>query len=316
MTLGPTQGRDTADYVILVVVEPAAADVRLQLDRILASEGFVNADRMARFLRYIVDRALAGEGDQIKEYVVGVEVFGRSADYDPRVDSLVRVEARRLRTKLDEYYAGPGRDDPIVIALRRGTYVPQFHARDAHVAAGAASMATPRATRAWRRPSILFVVVAAMLLVTVLAGLRSAVRTETARSTPAISIVVLPLAEYSPAREDEAFAAKLTDGITSELASAGSLSVVSHATALQLANRQQRTINEIAKTLDVDVVVEGRVARTDGRVNVDIRLVNARTDRKFWVRQFSGEARDSRTLERQIAAAVVPAALTVGTATR
>ena len=297
-------------------MEPAAADVRLQLDRILASEGFANADRMARFLRYVVDRALAGEGDQIKEYVVGVEVFGRSADYDPRVDSLVRVEARRLRTKLDEYYAGPGRDDPIVIELRRGTYVPQFHARDAHVAAGAASMATPRATRAWRRPSILFVVVAAVLLVTVLAGLRSAVRTETARSMPAISIVVLPLAEYSPAREDEAFAAKLTDGITSELARAGSLSVVSHTTALQLANGEHRTIREIASALDVDIVMEGRVARTDGRVNVDIRLVNARTDRKFWVRQFSGEVRDSRTLERQIAAAIVPAALTVGSATR
>jgi TolB-like protein len=297
-------------------VEPAAADVRRQLDRILASEGFVNADRMAGFLRYIVDRALAGEGDQIKEYVVGVEVFGRSADYDPRVDSLVRVEARRLRTKLDEYYAGPGRDDPVVIELRRGTYVPQFQNRDARVAAGAPSVERSLPTRVWRQPSFVLVAAAAGLLVTVLAGLRGAVWTETGRSAPAVSIVVLPLAEYSPAPEDEAFAAKLTDGITSELARAGGLSVISHTTAMQLANGEHRTIREIGSALDIDVVMEGRVARTDGRVNVDIRLVNARTDRKFWVRQFSGEARNSRTLEQQIATAIVPAALTVESATR
>ena len=89
---------------------PASPDeIRLQLDRMLTSATFSSADRMSGFLRYIVERTLAGEGDQIKEYVIGVAVFGRGEEYDPRLDSIVRVEARRLRTKLDEYYAADGR---------------------------------------------------------------------------------------------------------------------------------------------------------------------------------------------------------------
>ena len=107
-------------------MEPSADEIRLQLDRLLASDGFANADRMSGFLRYIVERAIAGESDQLKEYVIGVAVFGRDEQYDPRLDSIVRVEARRLRTKLDEYYAGDGRHDPIVIGMRRGSYVPDF----------------------------------------------------------------------------------------------------------------------------------------------------------------------------------------------
>ena len=77
-------------------MDPSADEIRLQLDRVLASGVFANADRMSGFLRYVVDRALAGEGDQVKEYVVGVAVFERTEAYDPRLDSIVRVEARRL----------------------------------------------------------------------------------------------------------------------------------------------------------------------------------------------------------------------------
>ena len=100
---------------------PTEADaVRAQLDRILASPGFVNADRLSRFLRFVVERTLEGEGDQLKEYRLGTEVFDRPADYDPRLDSIVRVEARRLRSKLAEYYDGPGRTDPLSIRAAAG----------------------------------------------------------------------------------------------------------------------------------------------------------------------------------------------------
>ena len=88
-------------------MEPTADQVRDQLDRILASEAFANADRLSRFLRYIVERTLAGEGDRLKEYAVGVGVFERNEQYDPRVDSIVRVEAGRLRAKIDEYLPNP-----------------------------------------------------------------------------------------------------------------------------------------------------------------------------------------------------------------
>jgi hypothetical protein len=109
-------------------VEPTGAEVRSQLGRLLASEGFANAERISRFLRFVVERTLDGEGDQLKEYRLGTEVFDRPSDYDPRLDSIVRVEARRLRAKLAEYYAGPGQGDPVLIGVDKGSYAARFDA--------------------------------------------------------------------------------------------------------------------------------------------------------------------------------------------
>src|SRR5665213_1538221 len=68
---------------------------------------------------------------RLKEYLIGLEVFNRQESFDPRVDSIVRVEARRLRAKLDEYYQTEGRDDEILIELRKGSYIPLFEYRRA-----------------------------------------------------------------------------------------------------------------------------------------------------------------------------------------
>ena len=104
----------------------SADEVRDQLDRILASRGFVHAERMSLFLRYVVAETLAGRGDRLKEYSIAVEVFGRDNDFDPQTSSVVRVEASRLRAKLEEYYHKAGANDPIVIELPRGRYAPDF----------------------------------------------------------------------------------------------------------------------------------------------------------------------------------------------
>src|SRR3954447_11837243 len=100
--------------------------VRAELDRILQSAGFAHSERMARFLRCVVERAVAGRGEEVKEYLLGVEVFDRKSDYDPRVDPIVRVEARRLRAKLQDYYDHNGKDSKVQIELPKGAYVPCF----------------------------------------------------------------------------------------------------------------------------------------------------------------------------------------------
>ena len=102
------------------------AVVENQLTRVLASKGFAHSARMARFLRFTVERALEGAADQLKEYVLGIEVFDRKSSYDPRVDPIVRVEARRLRSKLKNYYANEGLTDHVIIEFPTGTYAPQF----------------------------------------------------------------------------------------------------------------------------------------------------------------------------------------------
>lgn len=100
--------------------------VRRQLERILSGTTFAGAGRMRRFLSFVVEETLAGRAERIKEYAIGLEVFDRPPAFDPRADPLVRVEARRLRAKLDSYYEREGRSDPIRIVLPKGGYVPRF----------------------------------------------------------------------------------------------------------------------------------------------------------------------------------------------
>ena len=103
--------------------------IRGQLEKILAHGLFVRSERMGRFLRLAIERTLAGRTSELKEYLLGVEVFDRKTSYDPRVDPIVRVEARRLRSKLQAYYEGDGRNDPIIFEFAAGSYVPRIHSR-------------------------------------------------------------------------------------------------------------------------------------------------------------------------------------------
>ena len=100
--------------------------VREQLARILNSETFAKAESLRRLLDYLVARGLAGNASGLKEYVVGVEVFDRGEHFDPTLDTIVRVQARRLREKLRHYYASEGRRDPVYIELPKGRYAALF----------------------------------------------------------------------------------------------------------------------------------------------------------------------------------------------
>jgi TolB-like protein/tetratricopeptide (TPR) repeat protein len=100
--------------------------VRRQLEKILCHDLFARSGRMCRFLRFAVEREIEGRGAELKEYLIGVEVFDRKPSYDPRVDPIVRVEARRLRAKLRQYYEGDGARDDLVIEFATGGYAPRF----------------------------------------------------------------------------------------------------------------------------------------------------------------------------------------------
>lgn len=104
--------------------------VLAQLERVLASATFRQAERSAGLLRYLVERGLRDSGDRVKEYTVGVEALGRAKGFDPRTDPIVRAEVSRLRGRLERYYSGEGVADPLIIELPKGTYAPRFLARD------------------------------------------------------------------------------------------------------------------------------------------------------------------------------------------
>jgi hypothetical protein len=100
-----------------------------ELERIVASPRFSRSERLCRFLRFSVDSTLRGDTDRVKEFVVGAEVFGRGSSFDPRVDPVVRVEARRLRSRLKEWYEREGRNSRVIIELPAGSYSAVFRQR-------------------------------------------------------------------------------------------------------------------------------------------------------------------------------------------
>ena len=110
--------------------ESSSQAARQQLDRILGSRTFQPVERLKRFLTFVVTETLDGRGDQLKEYVIAVQVFGKEESFDPRTDPLVRVQARRLRARLERYYRDEGGHDELMLELPKGGYTPTFKPRD------------------------------------------------------------------------------------------------------------------------------------------------------------------------------------------
>ena len=125
-------------------VAPDVAEAALE--RVLTSRTFAGTPVLQRLLRHLVRSAMRGEPPgATKEYVLGVEVFNRDSTFDPRTDTIVRAHARRLRTRLNEYYQTEGRDDPVRIDLPKGSYVAIFRERDACVCGESQSAVHPTA---------------------------------------------------------------------------------------------------------------------------------------------------------------------------
>ena len=99
---------------------------RGQVSRILQSQTFRNAESQRRLLSYLAEKSLSGEADQLKEYTVGLEAFGKPESYDPQHDASVRIQAGKLRQKLEEYYRSEGRDDPVLVSFPKGRFRLQF----------------------------------------------------------------------------------------------------------------------------------------------------------------------------------------------
>jgi TolB-like protein len=103
--------------------------IRRQVQQILSSGHFDASVRNRRFLEFIVDQTLAGNGDRLKGYTIALEVFDRDPSFDPQLDPVVRIEAGRLRRSLERYYLTEGKTSGVIVSIPKGKYVPQFEIR-------------------------------------------------------------------------------------------------------------------------------------------------------------------------------------------
>jgi hypothetical protein len=130
--------------------------VLTQVDRILRSDTFRNADNLRKLLKFLAERLAQGDADQLKEYTLGIDALGKPPTYDPRNDATVRIQVGRLRQKLSEYYQGEGKDDPVLIALPKGRFRLTCEARPVSAEPAIETPESPDVGEDWwRRPAVL-----------------------------------------------------------------------------------------------------------------------------------------------------------------
>ncbi len=271
--------------------------VQKQLQRLLASPGFARNERMSRFLRFVVERQLEGRDSELKESLIGIEVFGRRPGFDPQQDSTVRSEAARLRARLAEYYAGEGSGDAVVIELPKGGYTPRFRQHDA------ADETTPQTKNdkprtPSRRP----------WLMVALAGLAVAIAAggwwRFQRQTPPIPIAVLPLTNVSQDPAGDYFADGLTHELIRDLSIIDGLVVRSQTSSFAFKGKQQN-IRDAGKQLDAEYILEGSVFRSGQQLRINARLVRVRDDFPLWSGAYDEELTDVFAIQDRISRGIV-----------
>jgi TolB-like protein len=248
---------------------PGPEQICAQVERVLANRLFTRSTRLCRFLRFSVEQTLAGNGGQLKEQIIGVEVFDRKPDYDPRIDPIVRVEARRLRAKLKAYYASPGRGDQITIGLPKGAYLPFFKARAVAVQNSVApAMAS--------------------------------------RGSVKKSIAVLPFANLTQGTEDDYFSDGLTEELIHLLTRIPNLRVVAWTPASQLRGRERDLVG-IRQQLRVGTILRGSVRRTPDRVRVTAQLIDSASGDYLWSETYDRKLENVFAIQEEMAQAIVQA---------
>jgi TolB-like protein len=263
--------------------------VRAALDRVLAAPEFVNAARLSRFLRFAVEKSLAGAGSELKEYLLGVEVFDRGQDFDPRLDPIVRVEAGRLRGKLQEYYEGGGQGDPVRIVFRKGSYAPSFEAT------ALAPAISPRSSRLkWLAAAAVIGVVAAGLYL---------IRSQTSAGADAVTIAAIPSSDSGNAE----FADALTEAVSMELSKNPGIRVVAWPVVAEYRTRMghaEIASGRVAKDLGVEAVLEVSVRQDQNQRRIAALLINPDRGWKEWAGEYERGTGDSFAVQRELARAI------------
>lgn len=274
-----------------------AAAIRGQLQRILASGGFREAGRIGPMLQYLVDKTLAGDTDAIKESVLGVEVFQRPADYDPRTDPIVRVDARRLRARLEEYYKlNPA--DPILIGLPKGGYVPIFEPVQKVVAP--VTPVEPPMRFHMNGPSLVFIMITVMSFgIGLFLYLGSTAKRQT---KPAIA--VLPFRNLSADADNQYFSDGLTIELIEALTRIETLTVVSWNSASRFRGKAE-SLNELRSKLNAAAILDGSVRRQGDRLRVTAQLVDTAKGNTLWSQTWEREGKDVFRIQEEIAKSIV-----------
>lgn len=236
--------------------------VHSALDRLLGSHAFAQSTRLSRFLKFGVEAALSDRAT-VNEYSIGVDVFEKKGGFDPRIDPIVRVHARRLRSKLKQYYDTEGIDDPIEISLPLRTYVPVFRLR-------------PARSLAEKRPA--------------------AFHTTT---EVADSILVLPFTNLSSSKDDDYFAEGLTQELIHALSGVKEWRVIAWHSGGSEA--RQPNFRELAKQLNAGATLWGTIRNNQGSLRISAELSSIPDRTVLWSQMYVFDSDDPLGTQERLA---------------
>ncbi len=287
---------------------PSESDVQAALQKILGSAEFRRSRRIGDFLRFIVEEELAGRGSRLKAFTIAREVYGRDENFDPRTDTVVRVDAGRLRNRLTSYYESTGRDDRVRIDIPKGGYTPVFNTKlgeTSNVELQAAPAPVPARPH---RNVVIRLSLPLLIIIAVVFGwifLKSDWPTDKVapdvisgdlEESPSIFLVMLPLVTLSNDPLENRLAAGLQEAIITDMAKLSDLSVMAHASLMKLDPRSP-DLNRLKQEFGATHALRGSLEHEDDQIRVNVQLVNIDDGTTIWAERLDSEAKNLLDLQ-------------------
>lgn len=229
---------------------PELLDIEIELERILSSKVFRKTTVLSNFLRYVVIETLEGRVNEIKEYSIAVKALGKPADFNPQIDAVIRIHAGRLRRNLTEYYHEEGIDDPVLISLKKGSYIPEFGAMDR---ANGQPISTPVPPAH--------------------------------DNVPTNRVAVLPFKNLSGLPENDFMVDGFCEQLSSDLAQFHEITVISYFSTSKF-REEKADIRKVGKELNASHLITGSIYRDKKHLRISMQLVNVITGAQLWTQTY------------------------------
>lgn len=230
--------------------EPDLLAVETELERIISSKLFKNSTVLCNFLRYVVMETLGNRIHEIKEYTIAVKALGKPPDFNPQTDAVIRIHAGRLRRSLLEYYKEEGNNDPVMISLQKGSYIPAFIAVDG-------TNGHPNSTP-------------------IQAGHGDA---------PVNQVAVLPFKNLSGSPENDFIVDGFCEQLSADLAQFPEITVISYFSTAKFKDAKP-DIRMVGKELSASHLITGSIYRDKKHLRISIQLVKAATGAQLWTQNY------------------------------
>jgi TolB-like protein len=235
-------------------------EIEEQLNRILSAPAFKGSGVLSRFLEFVVDETVADKEQEIKEYTIGVHVLSRNVDFNPQLDAIVRTHAGRLRRALKEYYHETGKNDPIVIEIPKGSYIPLF--------------LSPNSIKHTETNE----------------------KIDLKRKKPVVA--VLPFRNISRDTSRDFFADGLGEQLSTELTWFHDLSVISYFSSRHVANKTS-DVTEAAMLLGANYMLTGSIQSDSRHLRISVQLILPGNGEQLWAKSFDQNNTASALFEIQ-----------------